>query len=92
MKGSRCYTFNPRLKPRYWVCFDCLPEPNSSVEREIGRLTVNDKPLLYSNRVGRLGQHKSKEQVTQEEWRDFLDTEEDETEGNLRGLIYDTDF
>lgn len=63
-----------------------------SVEREIGRLTVNDKPLLYSNRVGRLGQHKSKEQVTQEEWRDFLDTEEDETEGYLRGLIYDTDF
>lgn len=91
-KGTRCYTFNPRLKPRYWVCFDCLPEPNTSVEREIGRLTVNDKPLLYSNRVGRLGQHKSKEQATQEEWEDFLDTEEDENEDYLRGLIYDTDF
>lgn len=48
-KGTRCYTFNPRLHPRYWVCFDCLPEPNTSVEREIGRLTINDKPLLYSN-------------------------------------------
>lgn len=34
VKGTRCYTFNPRLKPRYWVCFDCLPEPTTSVERE----------------------------------------------------------
>ena len=88
-KGTRCYTFNPRLKPRYWVCFDCLPEPNTSVEREIGRLTVNDKPLLYSSRVGRLGQHKSKEQATQEEWEDFLETKEEIKEDHLLGLHYD---
>lgn len=88
-KGTRCYTFNPRLKPRYWVCFDCLPEPNTSVEREIGRLTINDKLLLYSNRVGRLGQHKSKEQATQEEWEDFLETKEEIEEIHLLGLHYD---
>ena len=88
-KGTRCYTFNPRLKPRYWVCFDCLPEPNTSVEREIGRLTLNDKLLLYSNRVGRLGQHKSKEQATQEEWEDFLETKEEIEEIHLLGLHYD---
>ena len=88
-KGTRCYTFNPRLKPRYWVCFDCLPEPNTSVEREIGRLTINDKPLLYSNRVGRLGQHKSKEQATQEEWEDFLETKGEIEESHLLGLHYD---
>ena len=88
-KGTRCYTFNPRLKPRYWVCFDCLPEPNTSVEREIGRLTVNDKPLLYSNRVGRLGQHKSKEQATQKEWENFLETKEEIEEDHLLGLHYD---
>lgn len=88
-KGTRCYTFNPRLKSRYWVCFDCLPEPNTSVEREIGRLTINDKPLLYSNRVGRLGQHKSKEQATQEEWEDFLETKEEIEEIHLLGLHYD---
>lgn len=88
-KGTRCYTFNPRLKPRYWVCFDCLPEPNTSVEREIGRLTLNDNLLLYSNRVGRLGQHKSKEQATQEEWEDFLETKEEIEEIHLLGLHYD---
>lgn len=77
------------MKPRYWVCFDCLPEPNTSVEREIGRLTVNDKPLLYSNRVGRLGQHKSKEQATQGEWEDFLETKEEIEEDYLLGLHYD---
>lgn len=88
-KGTRCYTFNPRLKPRYWVCFDCLPEPNTSVEREIGRMTINDKPLLYSDRVGRLGQHKSKEQATQEEWEYFLETKEEIEEYHLLGLHYD---
>lgn len=88
-KGTRCYTFNPRLKPRYWVCFDCLPESNTSVEREIGRMTINDKPLLYSNRVGRLGQHKSKEQAIQEEWEDFLETKEEIEENHLLGLHYD---
>ena len=51
-KGTRCYTFNPRLKPRYWVCFDCLPEPNQMVEKEVGVVTSSDHLLFYSNRVG----------------------------------------
>lgn len=54
-RGTRCYTFNPRLKPRYWVCFSCLPKPNTSVERVVGKVTTNDKALMFSNRVGRLG-------------------------------------
>lgn len=89
VKGTRCYTFNPRLKPRYWVCFDCLPEPNTSVEREVGMLTLDNIPLLFSNRVGRMGQHKSKEQITQEELEDYIDTKEELDEYHLRGLHFD---
>lgn len=89
VKGTRCYTFNPRLKPRYWVCFDCLPEPTTSVEREVGMLTLDNIPLLFSNRVGRMGQHKSKEQITQEELEDYIDTKEELDEYHLRGLHFD---
>ena len=89
VKGTRCYTFNPRLKPRYWVCFDCLPEPTTSVEREVGMLTLDNIPLLFSNRVGRMGQHKSKEQITQEEFEDYIDTKEELDEYHLRGLHFD---
>lgn len=89
VKGTRCYTFNPRLKPRYWVCFDCLPEPTISVEREVGMLTLDNIPLLFSNRVGRMGQHKSKEQITQEELEDYIDTKEELDEYHLRGLHFD---
>lgn len=89
VKGTRCYTFNPRLKPRYWVCFDCLPEPTTSVEREVGMLTLDNIPLLFSNRVGRVGQHKSKEQITQEELEDYIDTKEELDEYHLRGLHFD---
>lgn len=89
MKGTRCYTFNPRLKPRYWVCFDCLPEPTTSVECEVGMLTLDNIPLLFSNRVGRMGQHKSKEQITQEELEDYIDTKEELDEYHLRGLHFD---
>lgn len=89
VKGTRCYTFNPRLKPRYWLCFDCLPEPTTSVEREVGMLTLDNIPLLFSNRVGRMGQHKSKEQITQEELEDYIDTKEELDEYHLRGLHFD---
>lgn len=89
VKGTRCYTFNPRLKPRYWVCFDCLQEPTTSVEREVGMLTLDNIPLLFSNRVGRMGQHKSKEQITQEELEDYIDTKEELDEYHLRGLHFD---
>lgn len=89
VKGTRCYTFNPRLKPRYWVCFDCLPEPTTSVEREVGMLTLDNIPLLFSNRVGRMGQHKSKEQITQEELEDYIDTKKELDEYHLRGLHFD---
>jgi hypothetical protein len=89
VKGTRCYTFNPRLKPRYWVCFDCLPEPTTSVEREVGMLTLDNIPLLFSNRAGRMGQHKSKEQITQEELEDYIDTKEELDEYHLRGLHFD---
>lgn len=89
VKGTRCYTFNPRLKPRYWVCFDCLPEPTTSVEREVGMLTLDNIPLLFSNRVGRMGQHKSKEQITQEELEDYIDTKEELDEYHLRSLHFD---
>lgn len=89
VKGTRCYTFNPRLKPRYWVCFDCLPEPTTSVEREVGMLTLDNIPLLFSNRVGHMGQHKSKEQITQEELEDYIDTKEELDEYHLRGLHFD---
>lgn len=89
VKGTRCYTFNPRLKPRYWVCFDCLPEPTTSVKREVGMLTLDNIPLLFSNRVGRMGQHKSKEQITQEELEDYIDTKEELDEYHLRGLHFD---
>lgn len=89
VKGTRCYTFNPRLKPRYWVCFDCLPEPTTSVEREVGMLTLDNIPLLFSNRVGRMGQHKSKEQITQEELEDYIDPKEELDEYHLRGLHFD---
>lgn len=59
-KGTRCYTFNPRLKPRYWVCFNCLPEPNKVIERGVGVVTSSDHLLYYSDRLGRLGQRISK--------------------------------
>lgn len=91
-KGTRCYTFNPRLKPRYWVCFECLPEPSTSVERIVGKVTINDKALMFSNRVGRLGQHKTEEQVTQEEWDYYRNVKEDIEEDYLLGLQYDSDF
>lgn len=91
-KGTRCYTFNPRLKPRYWVCFSCLPEPNTSVERIVGKVTINDRALMFSNRVGRMGQHKTEEQVTQEEWDYYRHVKEDIEEDYLLGLQYDSDF
>ena len=91
-KGTRCYTFNPRLKPRYWVCFECLPEPSTSVERIVGKVTINDKALMFSNRVGRLDQHKTEEQVTQEEWDYYRNVKEDIEEDYLLGLQYDSDF
>lgn len=88
-KGTRCYTFNPRLKPRYWVCFDCLPEPNQMVERDIGRVTENNTMLYYSDRFGRLGQRVDKGRVTDEEWEYFQEKNEDELETYLRGLHFD---
>lgn len=88
-KGPRCYTFNPRLKPRYWVCFNCLPEPNTMVEREIGRVTENNTMLYYSDRFGRLGQRVDKGKVTDEEWEYFQEKNEDELETFLRGLHFD---
>ena len=92
VKGTRCYTFNPKRKPRYWVCFSCLPEPNTSVERVVGKVTTNDKALMFSNRVGRMGQHKTQEQITQEEWEHYRDTKEELEEEDLLGLYYDSDF
>ena len=62
-KGTRCYTFNPRLKPRYWVCFNCLQEPNKVIEREVGVVTSSDHLLYYSDRLGRLGQRISKSKL-----------------------------
>ena len=88
-KGSRCYTFNHRLKPRYWICFNCLPEPNTMVEREIGRVTENNTMLYYSDRFGRLGQRVDKDKVTDEEWEYFQEKNEDELETFLRGLHFD---
>ena len=88
-KGSRCYTFNPRLSPRYWICFTCLPEPNTMVEREIGRVTENNTMLYYSDRFGRLGQRVDKDKVTDEEWEYFQEKNEDELEIFLRGLHFD---
>lgn len=91
-KGTRCYTFNPKRNPRYWVCFNCLPEPNTSVERIVGKVTTNDIALMFSNRVGRLGQHKIEEQITQEEWEHYRDTKEELEEEDLLGLYYVSDF
>lgn len=91
-KGTRCYTFNPKRKPRYWVCFNCLPEPNTSVERVVGKVTINDRALMFSNRVGRMGQHKTEEQVTQEEWDYYKHVKEEIEEDYLLGLQYDSDF
>ena len=88
-KGSRCYTFNPRLKPRYWVCFDCLPEPNQMVEKEVGVVTSSDHLLFYSNRVGRLGQHVSKRQATKKELKQFYSVKEEVEEESLFGLHFD---
>lgn len=92
VKGIRCYTFNPKRKPRYWVCFQCLPEPNTSEERVVGEVTTNDKAIMFSNRVGRMGQHKTQEQITQEEWEHYRDTKEELEEEDLLGLYYDSDF
>lgn len=88
-KGTRCYTFNPRLKPRYWVCFDFLPEPNQMVEKEVGVVTSSDHLLFYSNRVGRLGQHVSKRQATREEIKHFYSVKEEVEEDSLFGLHFD---
>lgn len=88
-KGTRCYTFNPRLNPRYWVCFDCLPEPNILVEREVGLVTSSDHLLYYSDRIGRLGQHVSKEQATREEIKHFYSVKEEVEEDSLFGLHFD---
>ena len=88
-KGSRCYTFNPRLKPRYWVCFDCLPEPNQMVEKEVGVVTSSDHLLYYSNRIGRLGQHVSKGQATKKELKHFYSVKEEVEEDYLFGLHFD---
>ena len=89
MKGTRCYSFNPRLKPRYWVCFDCLPEPNQMVEKEVGVVTSSDHLLFYSNRVGRLGQRVSKRQATREELKHFHSVKEEVEEESLFGLHFD---
>lgn len=91
-KGIRCYTFNPKRKHRYWVCFNCLPEPNTSVERVVGKVTANDRALMFSNRVGRMGQHKTQEQITQDEWQYYRSVKEDIEEEDLLGLYYDSDF
>lgn len=91
-KGIRCYTFNPKRKPRYWVCFNCLPEPNTSVERVVGKVTTNDRALMFSNRVGRMGQHKTQEQITQDEWQYYRSVKEGIEEEDLLGLYYDSDF
>lgn len=88
-KGSRCYTFNPRLKPRYWVCFNCLPEPNKVIEREVGVVTSSDHLLYYSDRLGRLGQRISKKQATREELKYFHSVKEEVEEDYLRGLHFD---
>lgn len=88
-KGTRCYTFNPRLNPRYWVCFDCLPEPNKVVDREVGVMTSSNHLLYYSNRIGRLGQHVSKGQVTKKELKHFYSVKEEVEEDSLFGLHFD---
>ena len=88
-KGSRCYTFNPRLKTRYWVCYDCLPEPNQIVEREVGVVTSSDHLLYYSDRFGRLGQRVSKRQATREEIKHFYSVKEEVEEESLFGLHFD---
>lgn len=88
-KGTRCYTFNPRLKPRYWVCFNCLPEPNKVIEREVGVVTSSDHLLYYSDRLGRLGQRISKKQATREELKYFHSVKEEVEEDYLRGLHFD---
>lgn len=47
---------------------------------------------MFSNRVGRMGQHKTQEQITQEEWEHYRDTKEELEEEDLLGLYYDSDF
>lgn len=66
-----------------------MPEPNTMVEREIGRVTENNTRLYYSDRFGRLGQRVDKGKATSEEREYFQEKNEDELETYLRGLHFD---
>jgi len=51
MTGSRSFSFNPKGKPRYWICLSCLPEPNG--ETLVSK--VGEEGLLYSKYRDSLG-------------------------------------
>lgn len=31
LEGAKSYSISPYKNPRYWVCLNCLPEPNKSI-------------------------------------------------------------
>lgn len=50
LAGDKSYSVSPYKKPRYWVCLNCLPEPNKSIIHLIGEDEVFfgkvERPIL----------------------------------------------
>ena len=68
-KESSCYTFSNKKQGRTWVCFNCLPEPNKEVTKQIGE----EYNILYSEETDSLGRHKSLNELDTDEYYDFED-------------------
>lgn len=49
--GNRSFSFNPKDKPRYWICLSCLPEPNG--EPLVAK--VGEEGIFYSRYRDKLG-------------------------------------
>ena len=51
---TKCYTINSKDEGRFWVCFDCYPEPETIEEKVVG-----EHRLFYSEVTDNWGRHKS---------------------------------
>lgn len=86
VRGTRCYTFNPKGKGRSWVCFSCIPEPNVEETRRIGERQghgVDSQLVLFSEERDSLGRHKRMRDLTVEEWWDFEDALADAIDASM---------
>lgn len=87
--GTRCYYFNARFGKREWVCLDCLPEPNTVVERVVGTMSSNGESVFYSERYGFLGQRLPKERATTEELLLYKTRVQEDLDEQLQNIEHD---